>query len=252
IRDVLLMLEILSRKFFLKLNLSDHRSILTDLQKTLKTRWRYLVPAESHIHNRMLIPDYQDIKYQDFRYSDELSNLGRQALWHAMQAHKDIANDRPWALMGDFNVTLKTHEHFAGGSFMIEDMIEFNECINKLELEDICSTVSDHSPAVITIPEGLKKIRISFRFVNYIADKEEFAKCVSQGWKLEERQALWHDMQTHKDIANDRPWALMGDFNVTLKTHEHSAGGSFMIEDMIEFNECINKLELEDICSTGF
>nr|GEV64875.1 hypothetical protein [Tanacetum cinerariifolium] len=40
-------------------------------------RWRYLVPTESHIHNRMLIPNYQDNKYQDFRYSDELSNLGR-------------------------------------------------------------------------------------------------------------------------------------------------------------------------------
>nr|GEZ32560.1 hypothetical protein [Tanacetum cinerariifolium] len=52
-------------------------SILTDLQETLKKKWRYLVPAESHIHNCMLIPNYQDNKYQDFRYSDELSNLGR-------------------------------------------------------------------------------------------------------------------------------------------------------------------------------
>nr|GFB49145.1 hypothetical protein [Tanacetum cinerariifolium] len=49
------------------------RSILIDLQETLKGRWRYLVPAESHIHNYMLIPDYQDNKYQDFRYSNELS-----------------------------------------------------------------------------------------------------------------------------------------------------------------------------------
>nr|GEU45233.1 hypothetical protein [Tanacetum cinerariifolium] len=53
------------------------RSILTDLQETLKRRWRYLVPAESHIQNCILIPNYQDIIYQDFRYSDELSNLGR-------------------------------------------------------------------------------------------------------------------------------------------------------------------------------
>nr|GEW73477.1 pentatricopeptide repeat-containing protein [Tanacetum cinerariifolium] len=36
IRRALLMLEILSRRFFLKLNLSDHRSILTDLQETSK------------------------------------------------------------------------------------------------------------------------------------------------------------------------------------------------------------------------
>nr|GEY10038.1 hypothetical protein [Tanacetum cinerariifolium] len=40
---------------------------------TLKMRWRYLIPAESHIHNQMLIPDYQDNKYQDFHHSDELS-----------------------------------------------------------------------------------------------------------------------------------------------------------------------------------
>nr|GEY45969.1 hypothetical protein [Tanacetum cinerariifolium] len=70
IRYVSLMLEILSRRFFLKLNLSDHKSILADLQKTLKRRWRYLIRAESQIHNHMLIPNYQDIKFQDFRYSD--------------------------------------------------------------------------------------------------------------------------------------------------------------------------------------
>nr|GEX29713.1 hypothetical protein [Tanacetum cinerariifolium] len=47
------------------------------LNETLKKRWRYLVPAESHIHNCMLIPNYHDIKYQDFRHSDGLSKLGR-------------------------------------------------------------------------------------------------------------------------------------------------------------------------------
>nr|GEV23264.1 hypothetical protein [Tanacetum cinerariifolium] len=36
IRKALLMLEILSRRFFLELNLSDHRPILTDLQETSK------------------------------------------------------------------------------------------------------------------------------------------------------------------------------------------------------------------------
>nr|GFB88877.1 hypothetical protein [Tanacetum cinerariifolium] len=46
------------------------------LKETLKRRWRYLVPDGSHIHNYMLIPNYQDIKYQDFHYSDELSKLG--------------------------------------------------------------------------------------------------------------------------------------------------------------------------------
>nr|GEX75535.1 hypothetical protein [Tanacetum cinerariifolium] len=43
-RKVLLMLEILSRRFSLKENLSDHRSILTDLQGTLKGKWRNIFP----------------------------------------------------------------------------------------------------------------------------------------------------------------------------------------------------------------
>nr|GEX17795.1 hypothetical protein [Tanacetum cinerariifolium] len=67
---VSLMLEILSRRFFLKLNLSDHMSILMDLQGTLKGKWRYLIPAITPIHNHVLIPNYQDYKIQDFRYSD--------------------------------------------------------------------------------------------------------------------------------------------------------------------------------------
>nr|GEX14589.1 hypothetical protein [Tanacetum cinerariifolium] len=69
-RKASLMLEILSRRFFLKLNLSNHRSVLTDLQGTLKGKWRYLIPAKPPIHNHVLIPNYQDFKIQDFRYSD--------------------------------------------------------------------------------------------------------------------------------------------------------------------------------------
>nr|GEX69895.1 uncharacterized mitochondrial protein AtMg00820-like [Tanacetum cinerariifolium] len=57
-------------KNMLSLTILILRSILTDLQETLKGRWRYLIPAESQIHNHVLIPDYQDIIFQDFCYSD--------------------------------------------------------------------------------------------------------------------------------------------------------------------------------------
>nr|GEW70639.1 putative reverse transcriptase domain-containing protein [Tanacetum cinerariifolium] len=90
-RKVSLMLEILSRRFFLKLNLSDHRSILTDLQETLKGKWRYLIPAKPPIHNHVLIPNYQDLKIQDFHYSDEFEcfqaiKIGRYEHWPNMKA----------------------------------------------------------------------------------------------------------------------------------------------------------------------
>nr|GEU75322.1 hypothetical protein [Tanacetum cinerariifolium] len=40
--------------------------------------------------------------------------------------------------------------------------------------------ISDHSPAVVTIPNGLKKKSKTFRFMNYIADKKEFIECVER------------------------------------------------------------------------
>lgn len=44
----------------------------------------------------------------------------------------------------------------------------------------------------------------------------------------------------------------MGDFNVTLYTHEHSMGGSAMTKDMLEFQDCINDIRMDDIGSIGF
>nr|GFA02138.1 hypothetical protein [Tanacetum cinerariifolium] len=49
---------------------------------TLKGKWRYLIPAITPIHNHVFIPNYQDFKIQDFRYSDGLEcfkaiNIGR-------------------------------------------------------------------------------------------------------------------------------------------------------------------------------
>nr|GEZ75239.1 putative ribonuclease H-like domain-containing protein [Tanacetum cinerariifolium] len=72
-----LMLEILSRRFFLKLNLSDHMSILTDLQGTLKGKWRYLILAKPPIHNHVLIPNYQDFRYSDGFECFLAINIGR-------------------------------------------------------------------------------------------------------------------------------------------------------------------------------
>nr|GEZ25614.1 DNA-directed DNA polymerase [Tanacetum cinerariifolium] len=95
---VSLMLEILSRRFFLKLNLSNHRSILTDLQGTLKGKWRYLIPVIPPIHNHVLIPNYQDFKIQDFRYSDGFEcfqsiNIGRYERDRSITRPKGVAKD---------------------------------------------------------------------------------------------------------------------------------------------------------------
>ncbi|GJR99937.1 RNA-directed DNA polymerase, eukaryota, reverse transcriptase zinc-binding domain protein [Tanacetum coccineum] len=47
--------------------------------------------------------------------------------------------------------------------------------------------ISDHSPAILTFPKSISKKRKSFRFANYIADKEEFLNIVREGWSKEVR-----------------------------------------------------------------
>nr|GEX48568.1 hypothetical protein [Tanacetum cinerariifolium] len=67
-----------------------------------------------------------------------------------------------------------------------------------------------------------------------------------------ERRRLWKELEDHKRFTRQHPWVLMGDFNVTLNIDEHSTGMSYRSMDMQEFFEAVNKLEVEDICSSGF
>ena len=44
----------------------------------------------------------------------------------------------------------------------------------------------------------------------------------------------------------------MGDVNVSLNLEDHSEGTTYMSQDMIEFQDCINTIEVEDLCSSDF
>ncbi|GJW25392.1 RNA-directed DNA polymerase, eukaryota, reverse transcriptase zinc-binding domain protein [Tanacetum coccineum] len=85
--------------------------------------------------------------------------------------------------------------------------------------------ISDHSPVVVTIPEGLKMNRRSFRFVNYIADKEEFADYVTS---LKEK------------LINAQAEMEKDPFNTEMK----AKAASFLNESLIASND-----ELKFICN---
>nr|XP_043637991.1 uncharacterized protein LOC122608993 [Erigeron canadensis] len=67
-----------------------------------------------------------------------------------------------------------------------------------------------------------------------------------------EIRVLWKELYKQRQFVGMEPWALMGDFNITLDVSEHSNGGAFASMDMHEFLDTINELEVEDICSSGF
>nr|GEY36084.1 RNA-directed DNA polymerase, eukaryota, reverse transcriptase zinc-binding domain protein [Tanacetum cinerariifolium] len=59
------------------------------------------------------------------------------------------------------------------------------------------------------------------------------------------------DINRHKVITNGHSWAISGDFNVTLNSNEHFAGSSSITNDMMDFRDCINQVEVEDLSSAG-
>ena len=56
----------------------------------------------------------------------------------------------------------------------------------------------------------------------------------------------------NKNLVADHPWALVGDFNVTLNLEEHSNGSSGLNSDMQEFRDLVNPTEVDDLHNTGF
>ena len=65
------------------------------------------------------------------------------------------------------------------------------------------------------------------------------------------RRELWKDLIRAKGFVNNKPWCIARDMNVTLHPNEHSNGGSNMTADMLEFQDCLNTVEVEDVCKTG-
>ncbi|GJT04720.1 RNA-directed DNA polymerase, eukaryota, reverse transcriptase zinc-binding domain protein [Tanacetum coccineum] len=65
------------------------------------------------------------------------------------------------------------------------------------------------------------------------------------------RKTLWADLSNYKSICNNNPWVLMGDINVSLNFEDHSEGISYKSQDMEEFQDCVNKLKIDDVASSG-
>ncbi|GJT80579.1 disease resistance TIR-NBS-LRR class family protein [Tanacetum coccineum] len=61
------------------------------------------------------------------------------------------------------------------------------------------------------------------------------------------RKTLWADLSNYKSICNNNPWVLMEDINVSLNFEDHSEGISYKSQDMEEFQDCVNRLKIDDV-----
>ncbi|GKC31239.1 RNA-directed DNA polymerase, eukaryota, reverse transcriptase zinc-binding domain protein [Tanacetum coccineum] len=133
--------------------------------------------------------------YYNFIYATNCG-IERRKLWNKVRTAANIVADKPWIMLGDFNVTMKMEEYSSGGSQITSEMQELIDCANEVEMEDINSTglfftwikspskpKTNHSATVLTIPRSLMKKRKYFRFSNYIVDKKVFLPTVEKEWK---------------------------------------------------------------------
>ncbi|GJW78224.1 RNA-directed DNA polymerase, eukaryota, reverse transcriptase zinc-binding domain protein [Tanacetum coccineum] len=206
----------------------DDESVRNITANEIRGSFRLMVLNEYKQHLLCRIENIHDHRkmYCSFVYALN-SGIERRIPWDELQIAKTCINGSPWILMGDFNVTLSLSEHIAGKSTIDSDMNEFIDCVNTIEVEDVCKTgmhytwikspskphtsimkkldrimaneqfldeynqayvvfhpflVSDHSPAVIVLPQAMYRKKNSFKFANFVANKEEFSSIVKKGW----------------------------------------------------------------------
>ncbi|GJU39274.1 hypothetical protein Tco_1192231 [Tanacetum coccineum] len=64
-------------------------------------------------------------------------------------------------------------------------------------------------------------------------------------------RALWKSLNLHKSNVRDRPWCLMGDFNVALFLNDTLVGSSHIDISMREFKECVADIEVANVQQSG-
>ncbi|GKC63994.1 RNA-directed DNA polymerase, eukaryota, reverse transcriptase zinc-binding domain protein, partial [Tanacetum coccineum] len=66
-----------------------------------------------------------------------------------------------------------------------------------------------------------------------------------------DRLKLWDNLSDHKDLVNNRPWTLLGDFNVIMNAYEHSKGVADIYKGIHEFRNCMENLDMEELAMNG-
>ncbi|GKC60933.1 RNA-directed DNA polymerase, eukaryota, reverse transcriptase zinc-binding domain protein [Tanacetum coccineum] len=139
------------------------------------------------------------VKLQSCPVSSHIESKSHVYPPNAIQVYKGTVNNNPWILIGDWNLSLNIEDH-SGGSCKSDDMIKFQECLDKIEVEDL-NCLGTHFTWIqsrlnptndilkkfdkllgITMMSRKKK---AFIFTNYIANKPEFKEIMEKEWNID-------------------------------------------------------------------
>lgn len=68
----------------------------------------------------------------------------------------------------------------------------------------------------------------------------------------EERKALWHHLSILHNWLNKEAWLITGDFNIVRHNGERQGGVGVNAEEVMEYNNCLNSIEVEELTTTGY
>ncbi|GKC14605.1 RNA-directed DNA polymerase, eukaryota, reverse transcriptase zinc-binding domain protein, partial [Tanacetum coccineum] len=185
------------------------------------------------LKDKMLVDKYLNLKVQPS--SSEIKNWSQEMIKYfkrAWDADKEKEkNDALDGMEGIIEDVLEDESVAASGGCRI--VIGWNPDVVKLL---VINTSRQHMLCLIESIHNHKKIYFSFVYASNFGM---------------ERRGLWKELHMPKICTSGTPRVLMGDFNVTLNVSEHSAGKSTIDGDMEDFMDCVNNIEVEDVCSTG-
>ncbi|XP_021979653.1 uncharacterized protein LOC110875758 [Helianthus annuus] len=81
--------------------------------------------------------------------------------------------------------------------------------------------------------------------------KAMFCSMVYASNDYKERKELWKSLNRHMCFVNDKPWAILGDFNAVLELGDTHMGASGISVSMMDFKECVLNIEVFDVKSLG-
>nr|GEX21161.1 hypothetical protein [Tanacetum cinerariifolium] len=83
------------------------------------------------------------------------------------------------------------------------------------------------------------------------SNKYMFCSIIYAGNLVSERRLLWDQLVLHKQVVRGQPWTLLGDFNVALNLEDYHLGPSSLNSAMVDFKDCVAKIEVMDVNSSG-
>ena len=108
------------------------------------------------------------------------------------------------------------------------------------------------NPKILSIEVVGTQRQALFCNVNIIGTNYSFYATFIYGDNMtENRRSLWDFLMENKGVVNDRPWILMGDFNVVRNQDEKKGINGIDIAATDEFNNCLRDLNADDMANSG-